>query len=69
MKKKILYNIYLYLTMFLGLMVTTFLMFYSPDTWIETNIRMAFVIAGFVFTLLITAIICNELADKLNKLK
>ena len=70
MKKKVLYNIYLYLTMFLGIMATIILMFYLPANYnIDTITQQAYLIISIVVELLLTAILCNSFADKLNKLK
>lgn len=66
--KKILYNVYLYLTMFLGISLVMLEMFYIPANYnIDSNVQQAMLIISIVITLLVCAILCNNFADKLEK--
>lgn len=68
MNKKLLYNIYLFITLCLGILITSFLIFYIPAHCnIETEMQYAFLIILFIIDILLFAIIASNIDNKINK--
>lgn len=70
--KKFLYNLYLCLTIFLGLGLMILLLFVLPmnfDIYIENEYALAFNMILFTIVVLMIVILCSYFSDKIDKIK
>lgn len=68
MKKKTLYNIYLYITLTIGIILTTFLLFFVPMNYeIETNMQQAYLVVLVIINVLLFSIIAGTIEQKRDK--
>jgi membrane protease YdiL (CAAX protease family) len=68
MKKKTLYNIYLYITLIIGIILTTFLLFFVPMNYeIETDMQQAYLVVLVIINVLLFSIIAGTIEQKRDK--
>lgn len=68
MKKKTLYNIYLYIILTIGIILTTFLLFFVPMNYeIETNMQQAYLVVLVIINVLLFSIIAGAIEQKRDK--